>query len=762
MDFSINKYSLTFDDQALEKEFRKNSILDILSKLRIAIFLGGFIYFIFFIYDYYSDTSVFYTLLTNRIIVCSIAFIYLGLSFTKFFGKYYFYNIAILFLTTGYGTIHAMVFDNTYTSSIFSVVLFFSLIPFNTFKWVIIQNFLLFISFILILHFFTDHEPIELIKHASLFLSIIVVTILIFYIKQHTERIEYIKTKEIIKKTIQLKKDKKELINQAALAKILHNSTDPSIDLQSFLKKSLDIILDLPWLDVISKGSVFITNKDGNLEMVAHKDLGVLTKTCALIKPGQCLCGKALAQKKILFNSCLTADHDIQPEGMTPHGHFNIPFILEGKVLGVLNLYVDHNHKKTEEEVIFLSLASDTMASVIYRHQSEKLRKEQTYQLKRYFTAIEQSATSIMFSNTGGKILYANPYTSVLTGFNHDEIIGENFRIFNSGKTPKPLIKEMWDTIKSKKSWKGEFVNRKKDGSEMIESATITPIINEEGKVVEYLALKTDITSQKRDLQKIIEQKEIIEKSYQKINESIEYAKRIQSSLLSINTLFEDVFEDVSMLFLPKEKVSGDFYLIRQKAELIYLAVADCTGHGVPGALVSALGTQELSHLIDTCNCSVGGMLDKLNTNLNKLINNDDEIGSDGMDLTLLCINTEKRTISYSGAKGIFYIYQNDQLIKLKTDRVSIGQEYSDDFTFTTSMITYNAGDSIHLLSDGLIDQRSQTNQKRIGSKQVRQLLEVISKQNKKEKQIEITNFLSTHMLDYQTDDITLISLRLC
>lgn len=746
----------------LKNEFRKKSILQSLTRVRKAILLGISIYMFFLVYDYFSHNSDFHTLLINRIVVCTIAFFFYGLSYTKKLGKYYFISLSILFLTAGYGTMHAMIYDHIYISSVFSVTVFFALVPYNSLRWVTIQNVILIISFYTILSFFTDLSQIDILKYTSLLISISVVTFLVFYSKQKIEWESFVNNEKMIGQNYQLKVDKTELQNQAALAKILQNSTNPSLGLNDFLQMSLDIILEIPWLNIVSKGSIFVTNNEGNLRMVASKDLKGLTKTCAIIKPGQCLCGKALLKKELLFSSCVTADHDIQPEGMTPHGHFNIPMMMDNKVLGVLNLYVTHNHVKKEGEVVFLKLVTDAIASVIYRHQLEKEREAQNFQLKRYFTAIEQSGNTIVFSDLQGNVLYANPYFEKLTGYSIKEIKGKNLRILNSGKTPKNDIQELWETIRLKKTWRGEFINVKKDGTEFIEQAVVTPILNNEGEIVEYMTIKEDVTKQKETFHKIILQKEIIEKSYQKINDSIEYAQRIQNSMLASNAIFEDIFEDVSLLYLPKDLVGGDFYMARQKNDKIYVAVADCTGHGVPGALVSALGTQELSHLIETCECSVGEMLYKLNANLNKLLNNDNLIGSDGMDLTLVCFDLKNKTFSYAGAKGIFFIYQNDELQKLKTDRVSIGQKYDKDFVFSTHVISYQKGDTIYLLSDGLIDQTSITNNKRIGSKRVKELLSTISVLNKTEKQISINNFLSTHKSSSQTDDITLLSLRLC
>jgi len=274
--------------------------------------------------------------------------------------------------------------------------------------------------------------------------------------------------------------------------------------------------------------------------------------------------------------------------------------------------------------------------------------------------------------------------------------------------------------------------------------------LNEKNKTLEY------------EQDKLIQQATIIDKAHTKIKSSINYAQRIQSSLLAPSQFALNQFEDLLLTFLPKETVSGDFYFVKKKANRTYVAVADCTGHGVPGSLVSTLGIQELSHIIEAYDLSVSQMLDLLNTRINTLLNNDNQIGSDGMDIILLCIDPDKNNIEYSGAKGIFYLQNEDKIEKQTTDRVSIGQKQQDlDFFFSYNAITYKKGDYLFLMTDGLIDQFSKITSKRIGSKKIKTLLEETLPMNYKTKKEYITSFINTHKTDNQTDDITLISFKL-
>ena len=601
-------------------------------------------------------------------------------------------------------------------------------------------------------------------KEEVVFLELVSKTIATVIHRFHLENEKEAQRQELLDRHHVLESARKKLENDSAIGRILESSTSTDLVLKAFLQNALEVILDLSWLNIKSKGSIFVTNSDGNLDMVVEKDLGILTSMCALIKPGQCLCGKALERKEMVFENCVTANHDIEPEGMKPHGHFNIPLMLNGEVLGVLNVYVDHGHVKTEEEVQFFNLVGNTLATVIYRFQIEKERNEQTVELNRYFTAIEQSAASILFTDVKGIVNYANPHFYKLTGYNEGDILGRGTSLLSSGKTPRSTYDSLWKSIQNKETWEGEFINVKKDGTEYIERAIISPVINPDGSIAEYIAVKDDITAYKKATQEIIAQRDEIEESHNKIKASIDYAKRIQDSLLSSSFLLNTVFEDVTVSFLPKETVSGDFYIVKKQKDKVMLAVADCTGHGVPGALVATLGILELSHLMDVnASMQVSQILDLLSANINSMLNNDNEIGSDGMDLSLLSIDTKEQTIEYAGAKGILYLHQNNELIKLKTDRVSIGEKRRDlDFAFSLNKIAYNTGDTLFLLTDGLIDQLSAVNKRRVGSKRVKELFNKMVQENYSQQKDTLNDFITTHTSSvHQTDDITLIKFKL-
>lgn len=142
----------------------------------------------------------------------------------------------------------------------------------------------------------------------------------------------------------------------------------------------------------------------------------------------------------------------------------------------------------------------------------EKMVEERTLKIRKLSTAVEQSPTTIVITDTKGDIEYANPKFTELTGYTIQETIGKNTRVFNSGKTDRKIYKELWQTIQGGKTWQGEFINRKKNGDEFIENSVIAPIFDQEGTIINYVAIKVDITARKIAEAEIILKNEELQK----------------------------------------------------------------------------------------------------------------------------------------------------------------------------------------------------------------------------------------------------------
>lgn len=183
--------------------------------------------------------------------------------------------------------------------------------------------------------------------------------------------------------------------------------------------------------------------------------------------------------------------------------------------------YIGHIFKICSFYLIYLAIANDTLKDPFFN-----LFRSLTQRT----TAIEQSASVVMITDTSGDIEYVNPQFTKLTGYPVDEVIGENPRFLKSGETPGEVYEELWKTITSGDVWRGEFHNKKKDGSLFWEYATISPVKNLDGEIINFVAIKEDITIRK-------ETENALKMERDKVDS---YAKELESS----NKL-KDLFRDI-------------------------------------------------------------------------------------------------------------------------------------------------------------------------------------------------------------------------
>ncbi|HPR60201.1 MAG TPA: PAS domain S-box protein [Prolixibacteraceae bacterium] len=185
-------------------------------------------------------------------------------------------------------------------------------------------------------------------------------------------------------------------------------------------------------------------------------------------------------------------------------------FLKQGKTVIAERNILRKDKKQLLVEMNSRMLPDGTLQSFV-RDITERTKTQD--QLRTLTLAINQSPNSIVITNKKGEIEYINPVIEKLSGYTKEELIGQNPRIFASGRTSKREYKELWDTITSGKVWHGEFQNKKKSGELFWESAIISPVFDSKGKITHYLAVREDITKQKKMTQELIAAKEKAEES---------------------------------------------------------------------------------------------------------------------------------------------------------------------------------------------------------------------------------------------------------
>lgn len=283
----------------------------------------------------------------------------------------------------------------------------------------------------------------------------------------------------------------------------------------------------------------------------------------------------------------------------------------------------------------------------------------------------------------------------------------------------------------------------------------------------------------KRQNKIIEEQKFILEQKQTEIIDSIHYAKKIQDALLKSDSHVSSHLPENSVLFIPKDIVSGDFYWVHEKDNFLYLAVADCTGHGVPGGFLTMLGSSFLNEIISSSGLAKPGkILDELRNRIVSELSQTGDIGEnrDGMDISMLRLNLKTNEISWAGANNPFWLIpksvsdflernpgysENEGFIEIKANKEPIGH-YWKMTPFTNHEMKLSKGDTFFLFSDGYADQFGGDKGRKFKQKNLKSLL-LKSKSMELEaiKQKLHSEYIEWKGETEQIDDICIMSVRI-
>lgn len=277
--------------------------------------------------------------------------------------------------------------------------------------------------------------------------------------------------------------------------------------------------------------------------------------------------------------------------------------------------------------------------------------------------------------------------------------------------------------------------------------------------------LKKKANTQLQSAFNLIEEKNmLIEKSNVMITDSIIYAKRIQDAILpATEDLSKVLSEEFFIFYKPTQIVSGDFYWCSSQNNKTIFVVADCTGHGVPGAFMSMIGNTLLNEIVNerkiTCTKEIAELLDKKIVHALHQHSNSDQY--DGMDISICCVDKLNREISFTGAHHSMYVC-NGEIEKIKGDPYSIGgAQQRDTKIFSSRKISYKENQKLYFLTDGYCDQSGGSSNKRFGSAKFEKILlemQELKMQDQKE-QLE-TTFEDWKGSTHQRDDVLVVGIK--
>jgi len=406
---------------------------------------------------------------------------------------------------------------------------------------------------------------------------------------------------------------------------------------------------------------------------------------------------------------------------------------------------------------------NSAIAGIIFNTRDITVRKvaEKAQRLSGEMQALsENSPDMIVRLSPEGKFYYANPMVKTFLEVDFNIIKESNINDIDINEKIAQFFQET--------------LNQVVQTGIKVESETIFPTLSE-NKIVQFNAIPE--FNKEHELETVLfvahditDRKKIeieIEKKNKSITESINYAQRIQTAIIPDNNLIKKFLPKSFMLYEPRDVVSGDFPWFFIKGETIYIAAVDCTGHGVPGALLSFIGYFILNNIVDRDNeLSAGQILDELHFQVRKTLKQDtpDANARDGMDIALCKITPKKRELEYAGAHRPLYYFKNNEIVQYKGNPKAVGGiplRKLKEKDFETHIIKIESTDKIFIFSDGLPDQIGGESGRKYQAKRIR---EKIIENN----QFSMEQYHNLFTTDYyswrgnykQIDDILLIGIE--
>ncbi len=267
--------------------------------------------------------------------------------------------------------------------------------------------------------------------------------------------------------------------------------------------------------------------------------------------------------------------------------------------------------------------------------------------------------------------------------------------------------------------------------------------------------------------EKLFEKQQKLEIAHKEITDSIEYAKKIQTAAFPKTKFFTDNFSDFFIFYKPLKIISGDFYWAKKLKNFLIFAVADSSGHGVPGAFISMLGISVLNEILFLQNINTSGeILDNVRLRIKEALNQLQlSRNEDGLDISLCILNKTNLELQFSGAYNSLYIVSNKsnniKLEILKADRQPVGV-FVKEHPFTNKTIKLTKGDNLYLFSDGFMDQFDETITHKFGRNRFRNLIiEIFDKPMDSQKKIITDTFYQWKGNSKQIDDILVLGLKI-
>jgi PAS domain S-box-containing protein len=314
----------------------------------------------------------------------------------------------------------------------------------------------------------------------------------------------------------------------------------------------------------------------------------------------------------------------------------------------------------------------------------------------------ENSVDMILRIDIFNRFTYVNPVVEEYTRMKKDDFNNKPINEVGLDEEVVTFFKNMMDEIARMREKKiGEMEFNSENGIRLMEVSAI-PEYQDNGEIESVLFVCHDITEARN-------REDIIKKKNKSIADSINYAYYIQDALMPTEEGIRKIIPNSFMMYRPKDVVSGDYPFMIRKDDVLYLGAMDCTGHGVPGALMSIIGYFLQNQIINmNPDDNAGAILDMLHKNVVESLKQDDEDSmiNDGMDAAFCKIDFRKGILNYAGAHRPLYYVSKGEFTEIRGDRFPVGStQYTNRKKFTNHAIKIKQGDTFYMMTDGYADQ---------------------------------------------------------
>lgn len=366
------------------------------------------------------------------------------------------------------------------------------------------------------------------------------------------------------------------------------------------------------------------------------------------------------------------------------------------------NLLLEEKNRQITEQSNDILEKNEELTQQKEEIQSQADLLEATnHELEKLSIVASKTENAIVIASPAGEIEWANDAFQRLYGYSLEEfktIKGSNIRMASDNPEIELALKEC---IIYRKPVSYVTCSANRNNVPVYVQTTLTPIVSDNGDIVKLIAVDADITKIK------LAEKEV-EKVNKDITDSIRYASRIQEALLPTEKFLKAVIPNHFIINLPRDIVSGDFYWVMYKNHKTILALADCTGHGVPGAFMSVLGMAFLKEIVNTVNqVDAADILGRLREKVIQSLHQKGREGeaNDGMDMALCIFDFKNLSLQFAGANKGLFLVRDHELVEYKPDSFPIGIHEMRHIPYTNRHIELMPNDHIYLASDGYVDQ---------------------------------------------------------